>query len=400
MRLRRIRRNPSCEGDPIRDKFPEFSPIGDDFKPQGVPKIPPKEYGRRYCLRCGADLGLPHYTPPDLPECHDCGLLYDPSRPETFGPRPPAHFQLSIATLVILVIVAAVVFATLRATGQTMGTGMFFTLPLALGIALGYLTNARLWIQIGLGITAILCLAGTLIFASLTGMFCGLILAAIFVGPLLAGVVIGWALQKLHVLMTKRRRPMVLAALLVLPFATEGLERVIFPATELAEVRTTAVFDAPPETSWDAILLYEQVDHPPPFLLRLALPKPIRAEGRNDFIGAEQTCIYDRGYLVKRITRREPPRVLAFDVVAQHVHFEHDVELRDGAFLLDPLPGGRTKVTLVTRYRRLLRPGWLWRPMERAVVRALHRHVLEGMRRKAAAETPPLGEMRRAPGSS
>ena len=357
---------------------PKPSAIDDELFPTPPPKL--------YCLRCGAVLDPTGFKSSGQPRCRDCSLSFDPTRPETCATSPAPRYQMTLATLVILVIFSAIVFATLRSTGQTMGLAMFFAIPLSLGMAIGYLTNPRPWLKFGFGIIAASGLVGVLVFMNFSGIFCGLILAAIFVGPVTAGVLFGWGLRVLNNLMTNRRRPLVLVAILGLPFAWDGLERVWPMGVEIAEVRTTAIFDATPRAAWDGIVFYEQVDYPPPLLLRLALPKPIRAEGRNDYVGAEQKCIYDRGYILKQITRRDPPRVLAFDVTSQHVHFEHDVELLDGAFLLDPMPDHRTRVTLVTRYQRLLRPDWLWRPMERAVVRSLHGHVLRGMRSKAEAD--------------
>src|SRR5262249_54517293 len=98
--------------------------------------------------------------------------------------------------------------------------------------------------------------------------------------------------------------------------------------------------------------------------------------------GDVQRCVYERGHLVKIITRCEPGRELAFDVLEQHLHFEHDVRLRDGSFRLEPLANGGTRVVLTTRYVRLLSPAWLWEPAERKIVHTLHGHVLEGMRRR------------------
>ena len=108
-------------------------------------------------------------------------------------------------------------------------------------------------------------------------------------------------------------------------------------ARPIAEVSTSATFDAPAAAAWDAIVFYEQVEHEPPLLLRLALPRPVRAEGSKAAVGDVERCIYARGSMVKTITRRDEPRLLAFDVSEQHLHFEHDVELVDGSFILQPL---------------------------------------------------------------
>ncbi len=145
-------------------------------------------------------------------------------------------------------------------------------------------------------------------------------------------------------------------------------------------MRTALTFHATPQQAWDSILFYEQVEHAPPWLLTLALPRPVRAEGSKAAVGDVQRCLYENGHLVKRVTRCQVGRELAFEVLDQHLHFERDVTLRDGAFGLEPLDAGETRVVLTTRYIRHLRPAWLWEPMERKILHTLHGHVLEGMR--------------------
>ncbi len=90
-------------------------------------------------------------------------------------------------------------------------------------------------------------------------------------------------------------------------------------------------------------------------------------------------CVYERGHIVKQITEVRQERLLAFRVVEQKLHFERDVTLLDGSFELVPAEGMATQVVLTTRYVRHLYPEWLWGPIERKVVRALHGHVIDGM---------------------
>ncbi len=168
-------------------------------------------------------------------------------------------------------------------------------------------------------------------------------------------------------------------------------------------VRTRAVFDAPRRATFDSIIFYEEVKHRAPFLLRLALPRPVRSEGKKSAEGDVVRCVYEHGYLKKRITRVEPGRLLAFEVIEQKLHFERDVQLLAGSFEMESVAaspdseqGAATAVLLTTRYCPRLHPRWLWKPMEREIVHALHEHVLEGMRRQA--EDHPLGRLAKAAG--
>lgn len=362
--------------------------MSDDWTSEPPPKPEPKPQAAWRpafaCLRCRGPLDVERQAGEGPSKCPRCGLPFDPDRPETYldEPRRPP-WQVNLAALMLAVAIGALTFAIIRQS-PTMGAGLFFGVPFAVGALIGFTSAAGAALSVMLGIVAVLCLACTLVFLNFAGIFCGLTLGAIFLGPAMAGVIVGWLARAIYVGMTSgRRRYDVFAMFLGVPFGVDGLERRWPLGTVVREVRTEAVFDAPADRAWDAIQFYEQVEHPPPFLLTLALPRPVRAEGCKDAVGAEQKCLYRRGYLVKRITRREPPRVLAFDVVEQHLHFEHDVELRDGSFVVEPTGEGRCRVVLSTRYRRLLRPAWLWEPMERAIIRTLHGHVLEGMRRHA-----------------
>ncbi len=305
--------------------------------------------------------------------------------PDRVGWERPA-WQFNLASLMLAIAFGAITFALIRATGATMGAALFFGVPFAVGGLIGYTSRATIWLKVGLGIVAVSGLVFMLISVNLSGLFCGMTLALIFLGPAMAGIVVGALARVLYAAMTRgRRRFVVLTVFLGLPYGIAGLEHRWPMGLVVAEVRTTAVFDAPAARAWNAILFYEEVRHAPPFLLTLALPRPVRTEGRKDAVGAEQKCIYQRGYILKRITRREPPRLLAFDVVEQHLHFEHDVELRDGRFVIEPLGPDRCRVVLTTRYRRLLRPAWLWERMERTIIHTLHEYVLEGMRRHAVS---------------
>lgn len=152
--------------------------------------------------------------------------------------------------------------------------------------------------------------------------------------------------------------------------------------TEVNEVSTAVTFNATAQQAWNSILFYEQVQHSPPWLLKLALPRPVRAEGSKAHVGDVQRCVYENGHLVKRITCCVDRSELAFEVVEQHLHFERDVSLRDGVFRLEQVGTDGTRVVLTTRYVRRLSPAWLWEPMERHILHTLHGHVLEGMRRR------------------
>lgn len=153
-------------------------------------------------------------------------------------------------------------------------------------------------------------------------------------------------------------------------------------ANHATSVTTRMIFDAAPADVWERLMFYEQIDHGPPLHLRLLLPTPIETAGRKSEIGDEARCLYEGGYLIKRVTQVEPGRRYAFEVAEQALLVGGGVELSGGEYIIRELARGRAEVCIVTRYASLRWPRWLWRPIERAVCHSFHRHILRAMRRK------------------
>ncbi len=165
---------------------------------------------------------------------------------------------------------------------------------------------------------------------------------------------------------------------------TQGLLSLVgrlFPRNPATEAVATSVhFHASPETVWQGMLSYEEVPVRPPFLLRVLLPNPVRTEGDKTSVGADVQCRYKGGDMVKRITVVEPPHLMQFEVTQQHLGIEGCVTTLGGSYELRSCGGDQTEVVLTTNYRGHLRPRYFWRPLERFLAHALHRHILDGMR--------------------
>lgn len=147
-------------------------------------------------------------------------------------------------------------------------------------------------------------------------------------------------------------------------------------------VETRMTFPVPAVRVWEGITFYEDIDRPPPPLLRLLLPVPIRTEGRLTTVGDEVLCRYIGGHLVKRITRIEAGRLYEFVIAEQALAIGGGLRLRGGRFALHARDGNRTEVAMETCYTSPRWPRWLWTPLERTVCHAFHRHVLGAMRRR------------------
>ena len=146
-------------------------------------------------------------------------------------------------------------------------------------------------------------------------------------------------------------------------------------------VATSMVFRAPADQVWEGLMFYEQIDRRPPLHLRLLLPVPIETLGRKSQIGDEARCLYEGGYLIKRVTDIAPARRYAFEIAEQALVVGRGMELSGGEYVIRELAPDRAEVEITTRYRSPRRPRWLWRPIEQLVCHSFHRHILRAMRR-------------------
>lgn len=150
-------------------------------------------------------------------------------------------------------------------------------------------------------------------------------------------------------------------------------------------VTTAMTIAAPPATIWERLVFYEQLDGRPPLHLRMLLPVPIRTEGAKEEVGDEARCLYEGGYLIKRVTAIEPEKRYAFEIAEQALEVGGGMQLSGGQYEIRELAPGRCELTITTRYTSKRWPRWMWRPIEGAVCHSFHRHLLRAMRRAMEA---------------
>ncbi len=339
----------------------------------------------RYCLRCNERLYLD-----GLAQCPACGWQYDGDNPETYRSRPMfLRWKFWFPGVATAIVTGVVSYAICLQAGD-MGFALFAAVPLSMGAILGYATRVSQWggwvAVLLLSLTVLATVAG-LVTAGAAGIFCGIMLAAIFLVPTTVGFFLGvgaGALVRSWLANSRwdQRWFLPLLGFIATPYVVQVIESALRPPLEDAVVRTRISIHATPEEAWNAIQFYEEVEHDPPWLLYLALPRPVASHGSKEQVGEVVRCQYEHGHIVKRITECAPGRRLAFEVLEQELGAERNVILRDGAFEIAPRADGRTEIILTTRYQRQLAPAWLWEPTERKVLHTLHEHVLEGMRRQ------------------
>ena len=161
------------------------------------------------------------------------------------------------------------------------------------------------------------------------------------------------------------------------------------PLPTPATVVTRLAIAAPPAAVWRALMFYEQIEEPPPLLLRLLLPVPLRTEGPKAAPGDEALCLYRGGQLLKRVTRIEPAAHYGFEVTEQQLRIGRGLRLHGGSYALRTLADGHTELAVTTRYSGTRWPEWLFRPIESLVCHLFHRHLIRAIDRKARTSPDP-----------
>jgi hypothetical protein len=103
----------------------------------------------------------------------------------------------------------------------------------------------------------------------------------------------------------------------------------LFPRSQTIDtVQTIVHLDGAPAEVWRAMLFYEEVPRRPAPLLRAFLPAPVRTRGDKGRVGATIACVYDGGYLEKRITTVQAPTLVRFEVCVQQLGIEDCISMK------------------------------------------------------------------------
>lgn len=338
------------------------------------------------CLACGyALVGL--YAA----RCPECGKTFDPQRADTFSYKAPFDRVRFWTPVAVTAVFTATAWAAAFYAIGSLGWGLFLGVPMMMGLLLWYRHPRALFSTLGVATISAIGVVALLATLGLAGLFCAIVLLPFYIGFAYAGVLLGigiCAILKaiLHHRGFSQRDHLALIAILLLPGAAHLLERKLVVGVPDEVVSTAIVFDAPPGRAWDAWMFYEEVEHDPPWTLRVGFPKPVAVVHRIEQAGDIEVCVYDKGRLVKRATHVEPGVALRFEVIEQRGVEDRSIALIDGGFAFTPVGDGQTRVCLTTRYEPKLTPRVIWRPLEHRFAHDLHRHVLAGMEDRLAGQ--------------
>ncbi|MBM65688.1 MAG: hypothetical protein CMH55_05580 [Myxococcales bacterium] len=279
------------------------------------------------------------------------------------------------------------------------GSGLFVGAPFVMGVVAAYLAqrgrepSRRRGISTAL-LAVVLC-EGALLLLALEGAICLLTAAPLAMGLATVGALVGtdWA---------KRRSSggrATAALILVLPLTTAIPTSPGEP--KLHKAVTEVVVDAPPEVVWDHVVSFPDLSPPSDWVLKTGIAVPLRARIEGSGVGAIRYCEFSTGPFVEPITVWDRPHRLGFDVVEQPPsmsewspystiyapHLEGTMESQRGEFLLEPLPGGKTRLVGTTWYRFNMAPAVYWTLYSDFILHRIHGRVLGHVKRLSEEQT-------------
>lgn len=294
-----------------------------------------------------------------------------------------------IAIIVVAVLVSAVTFGSY-------GWGLFVATPFLVGITTAYLANRDVALPAGQTSSLVLAAAAlgsvALIMFALEGFVC--ILLAAPLGAVVA--VAGGALGRAAAMIGHRRgKPLLSIALLPAIFALEGA----MPPAVAIHTGQSIVIAAPPSAVWHTLTSSDPIGSKPTLIAGAGFAYAIRGRLFGTGVGTERIGEFSTGHARERVTEWMPERRLTFVVLTQppmmeemspyrRVHAPHVsgyFETKETSFQLDPLTGGRTRLTARASHMLRLDPALYWEPMARWAIAQNVDRVLNSIKARAEA---------------
>ena len=163
------------------------------------------------------------------------------------------------------------------------------------------------------------------------------------------------------------------------------------------DVSREVIINAPPAEVWKYVLAFPKLPRPDSLWLKTGIAYPLSARISGEGVGAIRYCQFSTGAFVEPITAWEPPYRLAFDVAEQPLpmhewslyddvhppHLDGIMSSKRGQFVLEELPGGRTRQTGTTWYQNKMWPSPYWGAWSDVMIHSIHGEVLRHIKRQA-----------------
>ena len=297
----------------------------------------------------------------------------------------------------------AVAFLSVFGLGSY-GWGLFVGLPFCLGVGSVLLythhESRSLMASLGVAALSVLLFGALCVAVAFEGVLCVSMAVPLAVPLAMIGAFFA------HTATSEQRPGGAPLALLVLTLpGLVAFEGVVAPTPPAVQVQTSVVISAPPEVVWDLVVDFPDLPEPDAWIFRHGISYPMSARLEGTGVGAVRYCEFNTGAFVEPITVWDAPRRLAFDVQEQPQpmtelspwgeidapHLDDFLRSERGEFLLESLPGGRTRLTGTTWYRHQIGPQVYWEAWSTAIIGRIHRRVLDHVRlhsERRVAERP------------
>lgn len=350
-------------GNPSSPAYSAGTPIADDGPPR--------------CAGCGYLLvGLTRGR------CPECGRAFDLADRRSFESRPPYRFFTYWLPAAIGLGVIWFAYAAVLLMNNSVGWALTLGVPSTVGFVAGYGARPGKLAMIWLGFAVLAGVVASLIFASLVGVFCGVILGVIGLIPYLLGAVVGITLNRWMKSRPDYSQRFYLPILLALavPGIVELAERRWSTKPAIVAQATPMLLHASIDQAWH-VGANASPSVPRSPLHAINLTRPVEQKGQMA-LGARSTVRFSKGSLVVAVTERDEARHrFRVDYVGQSHVEDRAIRLLDTAFDLEPIAARETQVTITTRYEPLMTPRWAWGPFERWAGEATHELVVRQMQR-------------------
>lgn len=310
---------------------------------------------------------------------------------------------LSLAITVPLAVLSVVVGAQLL---HSYGFSLFIGAPFALGmiavLLFGFSRPQPLGLCLAVATGAALLAGLAIIAVALEGIICLIMAAPIAFVLAWMGALVGYAIQ-LRPWLNEEGVRITLSLVVLLP-ALMAAEAGNEQEPEVRAVESEVIIDAPPARVWTHVLAFPPLPEPDEWYFQTGIAYPQRAEIHGHGVGAVRHCIFSTGTFIEPIEVCDAPTRLRFRVGEQPEpmrewspytihppHLHHYLDCREGQFLLQALPDGRTRLIGTTWYRNRMWPAPYWSLWSDAIIHRIHLRVLRHIQQLAEApETSPL----------
>jgi hypothetical protein len=284
----------------------------------------------------------------------------------------------------------------LREAGGYFGLAIFAGLPFATGVSSGVILR-RAGGTFGQAIGAAMTLLGAILLflcgCAMEGIICVFMAAPFGAGIAFLGASLGFFLAKRRIADGQLQSAAWLS--IVALVAVEGWHP---PAPLQSTASSAVVIDAPAERVWAELHDIRDLPATENLLFQFGVAHPMGTVTDGQGVGAARLCKLSTGDMPEVVTVWKPGQELRFKVLStppsmrelgffgktiDAAHLRSTYASLEGGFKLEPLPGGRTRLTGDSRYLLNLSPATYWDLWTKEIVRMVQLRVLEHVKTRA-----------------